>query len=298
MGALKNKKTHEKSFLRSCSNTDINNIFLFKRHLTLIFIIVLLSCKNVQKEKESIDSSENAEVVKDQAGDLFENANKYFDNQKYEESRKELLILIKKFPASKVIDDAKLLLNRTNQELNKKRLEREKIRKEKEKKEKDKLEEAKKQMRIKIDELEDIVWYYDKSSPQYVNYNGFFLYVADLGIGYLSLRFRIQYKGDNWLFIQKYIIYIDGVKYKTIEPEYGDVKRDNGTGGVWEWIDLPVNEYNNETLNDKLIFEIISISTDVKIRLIGKNRIVDKTITENQKKAIKNVLEIYELLKK
>ena len=168
--------------------------------------------------------------------------------------------------------------------------------KEKERKDKLKAEKVTKDFRKKIDDLEGITWYYDKTSPRYTNSNGFYLYIGDSGHKASWLRLRIQYKGDNWLFISKYIIYVDGVEYRTINPEYGDVKRDNGYGGVWEWTDILLTTYSEETIGDFSVLRAIFRGKDVKVRFVGQKYVQTITITNEQKKAINNVLEAYKAL--
>lgn len=260
------------------------------------------SCGKPNKEKNSEkQTKEELEVQlkteQPTAEKLLSNANTFFSNKKFEESKKEIRILLNKYPASNEVYEAKTLLDKADVELDKIKKEEEKTIEEQKKKNKILIEQAIKKMRIKVDKLEDITWYHDKTSPQYTNYNGFFIYIGDRGYNYPTLRLRIQYKDSKWLFIQKYIIYVDGLKYKTIETEYGDVQRDNGSGGVWEWIDIPFNNDSQATVNDFDIIRAIIDGKDVKLKLIGKQYSKVKTITQTQKNALKNVLDVYKALK-
>mgnify|MGYP005856379293 CR=1 FL=1 len=264
-------------------------------HLILILIFSFSSCGKPNKKIDS-EAEVKIEIEKPNAEKLLNNANNFFLEKKFEESKKELRILLKKYPSSKEIQEAKSLMNKANSELNKIKKEEELIIEEREKKNKVIIEQATKKMRKTIDELENITWYRDKTSPQYTNYNGFFLYIGDRGFNYPTLRLRIQYKDSDWLFIEKYIIFVDGLKYKTIETEYGDVERDNGTGGVWEWLDIPVNKYSDDIVNDFDVIRAIINGKDVKLKLIGKQYSRVKTITKTQKNALKNVLDVYEVL--
>jgi len=270
-------------------------------HLLLILIFIFSSCGNPNKkndsEKLTTEKSEvQLEIEKPNAEKLLNNANTFFLNKKFEESKKELRILLKKYPNSKEVTEAKILLNKANSELDKIKKEEELILEEQKKQKKIIIEQATKKMIRKVDKLENITWYRDKSSPQYTNYNGFFLYIGDKGINYPTLRLRIQYKDSDWLFIEKYIIYVDGLKYKTIETKYGDVERDNGSGGVWEWLDIPVTKYNEDIVNDFDVIRAIINGKNVKIKYIGKQYSKVKTITKTEKNALKNVLEVYKVL--
>lgn len=272
-----------------------------KQFLVLIFIILFVSCDKVNKEPIKVNDSDvslNSSNVSLDSKELLIKANNYFSKYQIEESKKELLILLKKYPISDEVNEAKKLLIDANYELIKIKKTDDSIRKVEEKIEKLRIKEATKSLRKEVDKLENITWYTDKTSPRYSNYNGFYLYVGDSGYGFPNLRLRIQYKGDKWLFIKKYKIYIDDVEYRTIETKYGDVKRDNGYGGVWEWIDISINNYSNneEIIDDFTLLYLISRGKDVKVKYIGSKYHEIKTLSNKQKKAIKNVLEAYRAL--
>ncbi len=152
------------------------------------------------------------------------------------------------------------------------------------------LSSASKKMRVKVDDMNEITWYFDKTSPQFVNYNGFFIYVG-LGTDRKPfLKLSIQYAADDWLFIDKYIIKVDEKLYTISENSYGEIKTDNGNGGIWEWLSRDVGESELE------IIKAVANGTNVKIRFEGKRYYKDKMITEEQKLALKNILSFYESL--
>ncbi|MBK9928821.1 MAG: hypothetical protein IPP04_02940 [Saprospiraceae bacterium] len=148
-------------------------------------------------------------------------------------------------------------------------------------------------MKTKYDDIENITWYSDKSTPQSNNINNLNVYFGlsgkstDIG-GNPWLRFVIQYAGENWLFINNYSFKIDDNVY-SLKPKFGEVKRDNNER-VWEWYDTVVdkNIYN-------IIYNLI-MSKNAKVRYDGKQYYNDRTITSKEKQAIKNVLEAFEVL--
>lgn len=158
------------------------------------------------------------------------------------------------------------------------------------KKEKQRLADATKKMRKKYDDMNGITWYRDRTSPQYTNYNGFFAYIGKEEGSNPWLRLRIQYAADDWLFIEKYIIKVDGRIYTISEEKYGEIETDNGSGGIWEWLDRTVNQ------NEFEIIKAVANGENVKIRFVGKQYHKDKTITSKQKLALRNVLDTYEAL--
>ena len=144
-----------------------------------------------------------------------------------------------------------------------------------------------KNISIKKDEFTKFTWYQDKSSPKYVNQNGFYLSFGIRDDGFVSpLHLQIQYYSVDWLFIQSYDFNIDGNTFSLYT--YGSVKRDNGDGYIWEWYDSILGD---ETL---LILKAISTAKIVKIRFNGSKYYDTKTLTRNQIKAVKNILSTYE----
>lgn len=129
-------------------------------------------------------------------------------------------------------------------------------------------------MRIKTDSVKNTKYYRDKSSPQYVNQNGFDIYTGGSIGGTPSLFLEIQYAGSDWLFIDSYFFNVDGVTTE-INPSYGTIQRDNNTD-VWEW-------YNEPLTSDQLdLIQRIIKSKKAVVRLQGSQYYKDVTITASQ----------------
>ena len=141
------------------------------------------------------------------------------------------------------------------------------------------------QMKIQKDTFKGITWYQDKSSPKYRNSNGFYLYCGTKKGANTTLRFVIQYYGEDWLFIEKYLFNVDGDTYE-IDPSYGDVEKDNDSK-VWEWLDITPD--NSEV---ELLRKIIK-SKKAVMRIEGSKYVKDVTISTMQKKALGRVLTVY-----
>ena len=141
-------------------------------------------------------------------------------------------------------------------------------------------------MRVVKDDVKNLKFYYDKTSPKYVNANGFALYAGqELGSDpYLFMK--IQYFGSDWLFIKSYYFNIDGETYE-ITPNYGEIETDNDTD-VWEWYNEPATAENIE-----MIQKIITSKKTV-LRLEGSKYYKDVKISQTQKSALKNVLTVYQ----
>ena len=141
------------------------------------------------------------------------------------------------------------------------------------------------QMRIVKDDFNGITWYHDKSTPNYRNANAFELYFGTKKGSNTTLRFVIQYYGEDWLFIEKFLFNVDGYTYE-IDPSYGDIESDNDSK-VWEWFDTKPNKGEVD-----LIKRIIK-SKKAVMRIEGSKYYKDVTISSSQKKALGRILIVY-----
>ncbi len=277
---------------------------------TTIILIILsfmfFGCGVPQKEhdklvKENNELKNELNDCKFGADKLLNKAKVFFENKEFDKSKNELLKLIEKHPSTKEASEGKIILATTETELTKiaKKQEKEKIARLKKEKadeakrvknEKNRIANATRKMRKKYDDINETTWYHDKSSPRYNNYNGFFAYFGKGDVGSPWLRLSIQYAADDWLFIEKYIIKVDGITYTITENKYGEIETDNGNGGIWEWLDRSVGASEYE------IIKAVANGKKVKIRFVGKQYRKDKTITNRQKLALRNVLDAYEAM--
>ncbi|WEK52945.1 MAG: hypothetical protein P0Y55_10060 [Candidatus Cohnella colombiensis] len=154
---------------------------------------------------------------------------------------------------------------------------------------KKRLEKATSKMRKTYDEVTENNIYVDKTTAEYVNENSFHAIISQDKDGVPTLLMRIQYSGDDWVFIDKYIFKIDDETVE-ITPSYGEVKRDNGYGGVWEYYT------NYVTQDNRNLIESIISSKKTILRQQGSQNRSDRTITEKEKTALQNVLDAYEAL--
>lgn len=261
-----------------------------------LLMAVLFGCDGVSKNEYETLKAENEKLKQEIEGlkfgpdKLLSQAKIYLENKEFSKAKSELQTLLDKHPASPQTTEAKHLLDLADNAIEEQKLAEEKAKAEREKEEKERLANATKKMRVKVDDMNDITWYYDKTSPQYTNYNGFYAYIGKKEGSKPWLRLVIQYAADDWLFIEKYIIKVDGQTYNITEDSYGEIKTDNGSGGIWEWLDRKVG------FSEYQIIKAVANGKDVKIRFNGKDYYKDKSITEQQKSALRNVLDAYEAL--
>lgn len=136
------------------------------------------------------------------------------------------------------------------------------------------------------DDVENITWYYDKSTPQYKD--NFYLYIGKQ-VEHSWLRWKTQITGSDWVFFTRMIIVVDGTRYVK-NFDYDEVKRDNTGGDVWEWIDIEPSD-PDITMMKKIIGSKKTI-----VRYQGDQYHYDRIITKQEKVAIKNVLDAYKQL--
>jgi hypothetical protein len=140
-------------------------------------------------------------------------------------------------------------------------------------------------MSKKVDTIEHITWYRDRSSPKYTNHNAFFLYIGEQEFGPF-LRLRLQYTADDWLFIQSFMVVADGRRF---DYDPVDFKRDHDSE-IWEWYD------ENATGRDLEMVKAVIASHNAVVRYIGQYYKRDRTITAAEKAALRNVLDAYKVL--
>lgn len=262
---------------------------------TIATAIILGSCGVPQEDYDKLQS-ENKELklqleeCQFGASKLLSKATAYFENKQYEKCKNEVNVLIEKHSGSNEAKTGKYLIEKANIEINKLAKAKKKEKAERERKEKLRLANATKKMRKKYDDMNGTTWYRDRTSPQYVNYNGFFATIGDDETSKPWLRLKIQYVADDWLFIEKYIINVDGKTYTITEEKYGEIETDNGGGEIWEWLNRSVDSDEYE------IIKAVASGKNVKIRFVGKQYYKDKTITNKQKLALRNVIDAYEAL--
>lgn len=249
-----------------------------------------LMTENAQLRSENAKLKKELEECQFGAEKLLNQATIYFEKGEYEKCKSEVNVLLRKHPGSNEAKKAKVLLEKSDLEINKIALAKKKVEEEQQQKEKQRLASATKKMRKKYDDMSETTWYYDKSSPRYrSSRTNFYAYIGKKD-GPPWLRLVIQYVADDWLFIEKYIIKVDGDFYEITENSYGEIKTDNGYGSIWEWLDRGVNQKEYQ------IMKAVANGKNVKIRFEGKKYSRDRTITNKEKLALKNVLDAYEAL--
>ena len=149
---------------------------------------------------------------------------------------------------------------------------------------------ALKKMRVEKDKFNGTKFYTDRSTPYYANYSTFHLYIGKNGDSDPYLRFKVRYSDEDWLFVESASINIDGdIRDLDVGNEW---ERDNGSGDIWEWVDVNATESHLSLVRD------VIKSKKAVIRYFGSKYRDDRVISSAQKRALQNVLDAYEALKR
>ena len=181
--------------------------------------------------------------------------------------------------------EAETLKRQKSQKEYKERFER--LRKERKEAKQEEITASMSSMRKRNDEINEILWYEDKSSPRNLDQNSFHLYFGKQGNKKPFLRLRLQYFANDWLFIEKYTIKADGKIY-TLFPD--EMKRDNGYSGIWEWSDGGVDAEKLAMIRN------IVASEKAILRSHGTTYYKDRIISTREKQAMKRVLSAFVVL--
>lgn len=146
------------------------------------------------------------------------------------------------------------------------------------------LETISKSITSKYDDFEGITWYSHKNQPKYSNTNACYLYAGSKNKQYWG-RLVVRFSGEDWIFVKRIIVKCDEIK---LNLNTTDVKRDNSSGDVWEWIDISYDR------NEQDIVLCIINSKEIKIRFEGDQYSKDYTLTSKEKNAL---IDMYKFIK-
>jgi len=143
----------------------------------------------------------------------------------------------------------------------------------------------------KYDKMGGVAWYQSTSAPKYRNTNGMYLYFGKFDSGTITpLRLAVQYASDDWLFITKAFAKADKTRIDfPQESGFSGWERDNGSGGIWEWSDVPVTG-----ASDIAAVRAMAEAKSVTVRYEGKQYYNDRNLSAKQLKGMREVIAAYE----
>ncbi len=129
--------------------------------------------------------------------------------------------------------------------------------------------------------------YIDKSSPEFDTKECFYTYYTKNRAGILELRLKVRYIDTQWLNIENYMITVDQLDYTLSGPV---IKSETKGKKKYkhELLDIPI-----DTPEKLKTIQAIANSSDAVALYVGKTDYKKRTITTEQKLAIRNVLDAY-----
>lgn len=231
---------------------------------------------NLKKDNDSLKAE--IDELKFAASLLLKQAQTYFDGKEYDKAENAINTLLSKHPDSGEAEQAKQIQTKIDAAI---KQEQEILQK--------RIASATTKMRKTVDQ--DTTWYTDKTSTNYINANAFYIYIGTHKDTSPWLRLRIQYAGDDWVFANRWTFKVDNETFSIYARDY-EVERENDSNGVWEYYDgdLEKNGYN-------MVKAIIS-SKKTTLRYESSNqsdkRLFTRTVTQQEKQALQNVLDAYQ----
>jgi hypothetical protein len=275
------------------------------KRFILIFLVICLCLACGVSKKEFNDLKQENQRLKGEvtklkndldealfgAARLLNNSKQDINNKNYLASQSSLGQLLKRHPNSPEASEAKILLDNVNSILERQRKEEElaEIRKRIEKgiAEKTRIDTATRNMSKEYDEVRELTFYKDRSTP--ILGNHLYLYFSKKDNSVFGPFIYIQYQAEEWLFINKYIFKINDETYE-IEPSLNEVSRDNSSSSIWETYNQPLTK---EQLS--FILKIIESKKTI-IRHSGSDHYRDRVITQEEKTRMKNVVDAFKAL--
>lgn len=140
-----------------------------------------------------------------------------------------------------------------------------------------------KNFRINNDKFKDVTYLDHKKNSK----NRLYIYITVSDKK--NLRFVTYQMANDWLFVKKVIILIDGEKYEYLFSN--EKKSVLSAGTVVETSDLYVDDNFM-----KIIEKINNSNNDIDIRFEGEKGVRDFKLSKNEKQSFKETLELYHSL--
>ena len=207
-----------------------------------------------------------------------------FEKENFVECKSIYSEMEKRHPESEYFEKVKSIYDKVV-EIQEKRAEQARI--EAKRKRKEKLK-ALNKLRKDHDDVSGITWYKNPYFTHYNNTNLTSLYIGDKNNN-RWLRLKMSYSGDDWIFFKKAYLSYEGNTKEVPFDDYDDKETDNGSGGVWEWIDVSVSSDLESFLRD------FAKSSQAKMRLKGKYTRT-RRLTWKERQGILDVLNGYDAL--
>jgi hypothetical protein len=149
---------------------------------------------------------------------------------------------------------------------------------------KEEFQSLEKTLMVQKDKFDKYQTYRHPSSPEYVNYAGFFLFYVKGDTKIPNMYLRAQYRSDEWLFIKNAKISTGDNMYDMSDYDFG-WETDHSAGNIFEWGTIRIQSFD-------ILLEIIQ-NKEGTIRYVGSQYYDDVDITKNQIDHMEMVLKSY-----
>lgn len=142
-------------------------------------------------------------------------------------------------------------------------------------------------LKTEFDDMRGITWFKHRASPKGVNSrSSVYFYFGETDTGIQPMRLVLQYVGDDWLFLQEFIVKVDD---ETFKVDSGD-ERDHGGGRVWEWDDRSISRW------DPGLVSALKQAETVKVRFQGRQYYKDHSLSRADTDALRETAAAYDAL--
>ena len=143
-------------------------------------------------------------------------------------------------------------------------------------------------LKVEKDEFKGTTFYFNSYFTHNFFSNNVSLYIGREGDKIWPCA-RISYSGSDWIFFDEIIFLIDGQTWTFAFDKLKDRDTEVSGGSVAEWVNMGIDQYPFSFMAS------IPDSKEAKVRMSGKYN-KDRTITQNERKAIRQVVEGYRYL--
>lgn len=144
--------------------------------------------------------------------------------------------------------------------------------------------------RSEADKFSETTFYTHRNSPRYLNSRSTVYLYMGIRNDRPYLRLKIIYTAESWLFFRRVQVFGDGDVRTLFTGNSFDVDRDNGSGKVWEWVDVA------PTTSQVSALRLMATASEATIRFSGSEYRKDINLGRGDKAALGDVLADFDEL--
>lgn len=216
---------------------------------------------------------------------LLEQAKSAYNLKNDAEAKDFLSNLLKRHPSSPESGEATSLLAQVDSRIAAAEIQRKREEAQKAREERLALERAIGNMKKSTDEIKAITWVSHRKAPVLGKYASIYFGSKKESAANYPLRLKLQYYGDDWLFVRSVTVKADDKVYELGSLNF---ERDNSSGSVWEWIDM--------TVKDHVMLNHWMTAKRVVIRFNGDKYYDDFTLPPGQQAQLREVYQTWKIM--